>query len=803
MDIVSICLLRAGSLVWQPRAGAWALTVICKATFVLAPTESPLAEDQDDLDEGDSYWDDDETRSLFSTSDLVPFKPRADVLLVGNAYAPHQRPTTSLVARLVVGDVDKSIEVFGDRAWAQDGSLREGRQFVKMPLRYERAAGGPGTSNPVGVPAGAAADRYGMVLLPNLQSPTVQLTSRHDHLEPIGFGPIAPGWPTRLAKLHHHGAGWSHREWSRQPLPENIDGGYFNAAPPDQQAEGLRANERIILENLHPQHARLVTSLPGVRPRAAIERRGDVPEQEIPLRCDTLSIDTDRGRCSVTWRGQFALDQPFAAGRVVVSIANANANAGAAPREPAQAPNQRAVGRSGPPAGLAQPPSNRSEHTLVDVSSLGLGGALPFVRSAEGPPADTRLDEAPRRRDTKTIQHTLPPRRAEGGSALPFNALMGLPAQPARAQTPAWPPAAMGETPKPPAWPAPVLATPALPAAVMPPARVREAMSNEPVAPQGSSSPWASSDPIASPSLGQFALSQSAEAPAAAAAPPASSEQVLAAPPAPRATPRAYIDLLWFDKDAPRQVRAQTPWLEALREPARDGAWMTADEAFEPKQEANDRRDVIRALSRVPAVDGEGVMAQMAAAIDDDGVLTRPLVVVRGELQLFFEEMETLKATIAVVSPLVGADKKLKELADAANETVSSDWRCTSAVAEGMTARLKEAFAQANRALPATYVDTNVERILLEQRRYQKRTILGSARLRAALVPAGASPGAAIPTYLPGHLEKELPMFQRFQVAIIAEAHSQQDQFESHAAALVVLALGRVLPVPGRSARSG
>jgi hypothetical protein len=398
---------------------------------------------------------------------------------------------------------------------------------------------------------------------------------------------------------------------------------------------------------------------------------------------------------------------------------------------------------------------------------------------------------------------------------------------PARVVQPAWSP------------PVPVLGAPL--AAVMPSTPARELGANERSAPRESASPWASRPSEApgpptgmgesrmwKPSAASDAqaravriaevshaavASVAAASDAAAAAFPAPSEHAAAssaaaaspaaassAAAATRTAPRAYIDLLWFDKDAPRHIRAQTSWLEALREPARDGDWMTADEAFEAKQEANDRRDVIRALSRVPAVDGEGVMAQMTAAIDDDGVLTRPLVVVKGELQLFFEEMETLKATIAVVSPLVGADKKLKEIADAANETASSEWRCTSAVAEGMTTRLKEAFAQTTRGLPSNYVDSSVERILLEQRRYQKRTILGSARLRAALVPVGTSPGpaSAIPAYLPEHLEKELPMFQRFQVVIVAEAHSQQDQFENHAAALVVLALGRVLPVQGR-----
>ena len=47
MDVVSIGPLCAASLIWRHARGSWAQTVICKATFNLAPDESPLAGDQD------------------------------------------------------------------------------------------------------------------------------------------------------------------------------------------------------------------------------------------------------------------------------------------------------------------------------------------------------------------------------------------------------------------------------------------------------------------------------------------------------------------------------------------------------------------------------------------------------------------------------------------------------------------------------------------------------------------------------------------------------------------------------------
>ncbi|WP_437735491.1 DUF2169 domain-containing protein [Sorangium sp. So ce1335] len=313
MDVVSSCPLRVASSLWQPQAGAWALTIVCKATYTLAPGESPLALEQDEPTSADVYWEDDDHRSLALGSDLAPFKRRADVLVVGHAHAPGRLPVTSLLARLAVGALDKSIAVFGDRALTADGAPGEPAPFVKMSLRWERAAGGAGTANPVGVPPGAAA-------APNLELPGAHVAGRRDVIEPAGFGPIAPSWPGRAHKLGWHAATWDHARWSEQPLPNDIDAGYFNAAPPDQQIDEICPDERIALENLHPVHPRLITSLRAAVPRAVVEWAGG-PAQERKLRCDTLCIDTDRGICSLTWRGYVLLDHPQQAGRVVITLA--------------------------------------------------------------------------------------------------------------------------------------------------------------------------------------------------------------------------------------------------------------------------------------------------------------------------------------------------------------------------------------------------------------------------------------------------------------------------------------------------
>lgn len=318
MHVLSECPLRVASVLWRAPNGGLLLTVACKATYVLRPSVSLLAKEQEDLNETDSYWDDDdERRSLSAASDLAPMKPRADVLLVGHAYAQEGRPVDALSARLAVGTITKTIDVYGDRDLSHDGRLRGPKRFESMSLRWERAAGGPGSPNPVGM-APDLLDRSGHRVLPNLQPPGLHIGDPSVAIPSIGFGPIAPTWPERVAKLHRHAASWDRVHWHRQPLSGDFDPAFFNAAPPDQQIASLRSDERITLDNLHPEHSRLVTRLGGFVPRALLRQSGK-RDEELRIWCDTLCIDTDRGTCSLTWRGWRELREPHEEGTIVIT----------------------------------------------------------------------------------------------------------------------------------------------------------------------------------------------------------------------------------------------------------------------------------------------------------------------------------------------------------------------------------------------------------------------------------------------------------------------------------------------------
>ncbi|MDI3287317.1 DUF2169 domain-containing protein [Polyangium sp. 15x6] len=298
---------------------------MCKATFRLQPGTSPLAEQQEAPFEVDHPWPDGAQGSLRSSTDRVPFKRHAEVLVGGHVYAPRGQPTTSLVARLSVGPLNKAIEVHGDRVWVPDGRLSAAAPFVKMPIRWERSAGGPGTWNPGGIPANPSPDGRGFRPVPNLTPVGLALRAAAQVIPPVGFGPIAPGWPERASKLRRHMATWRQDTWASEPLPADMDAGFFNAAPSDQQLAQLGVGEQILLEHLHPEYPQLVTKLATVTPHALAQRPGGAAE-EIRLRCDTMWIDTDRGTCALVWRGILGLKDPMEDGAVLVTCNHPGAN---------------------------------------------------------------------------------------------------------------------------------------------------------------------------------------------------------------------------------------------------------------------------------------------------------------------------------------------------------------------------------------------------------------------------------------------------------------------------------------------
>jgi len=291
--------------------------------------ESPDA--ADDLDDarltlgqgsltGDRYeeGDEDQEGEVLYPSDLVDFKPKADVLLRATCHPPRATDTSCDVT-FRVGDWKKTLRVVGPRVWvdrAGGGKHTEPKPIGTMPIDFAHAYGGPGfADNPIGKGHVEHVDDAAEALyqpprslrsrvMPSQQLANVLYANGAEERGglPAGFGPLSPTWPFRRRKL---GTKYD-REWLETRAPcfaTDMDWTYFNAAPPDQQLDGyLRGDEEIAFENLHPARAKLTAKLPGVRVRVFV-RDVDGSAREVAMKLDTLFADLDDESLYLVWRG--------------------------------------------------------------------------------------------------------------------------------------------------------------------------------------------------------------------------------------------------------------------------------------------------------------------------------------------------------------------------------------------------------------------------------------------------------------------------------------------------------------------
>lgn len=293
MKFTALGPLTLGALPWRTYSGGAFLSVIAKATLDLVPNAEAKLTTPVPLVLNDLHYESNRGRSLYVASDLAPYKPRADVMLVGHAYAPPGVRVTQRVVQLGVGEhLRKRILVVGSR-WRdpRSGAVSSPEPWTRMPLRYELAYGGRlHAENPIGLGADPSDAR-----LPTLLDPVDPTATTS-----VGFGPLgASSWTRRnlLGRLSPQ------QLTAAVPLiPEQIEWAYFGAAPHDQQLAGLVGNEWITLSGVHPVLPEVASQLPGAHVRCCLVG-GAWNGDELALRLDTAWIDADQMRVVLTWRG--------------------------------------------------------------------------------------------------------------------------------------------------------------------------------------------------------------------------------------------------------------------------------------------------------------------------------------------------------------------------------------------------------------------------------------------------------------------------------------------------------------------
>ncbi|RPI72406.1 MAG: DUF2169 domain-containing protein [Desulfobacteraceae bacterium] len=250
--------------------------------------------------------------SLLHENVLEYAKPTTDVYLLGHAYAPRQKPIDSLDVSMKVGPIQKTLRLFGDRHWKNNGKepvISAPELFVKMPIIYERAFGGVDQKNedpakhdaegrnPIGVGFATQAEHIIDQQLPNIEDPNALIHSWQDRPQPAGFGPIPRHWLPRQELCGTYDENW--RKDRFPLLPQDFNERFFQCAPQDQQTrEYLTGGEPVELLNLTPTGS-LRFNLPLVK----LGFRTKIREQWFEHRAQlhTVCLEPDLPAVIMTW----------------------------------------------------------------------------------------------------------------------------------------------------------------------------------------------------------------------------------------------------------------------------------------------------------------------------------------------------------------------------------------------------------------------------------------------------------------------------------------------------------------------
>jgi hypothetical protein len=249
----------------RDKRGAHLWIVAVKATFSIRDTGTlALADEQKPPVLAPEYHGEPGKSSLRLDSDLLSSKPCTDVIADAHAHAPRGRAAERVQVSMRVGELHKTLLVYGNRVYYKGGlagglTTTQPQPFESRPIRYEWAYGGMDVidpdprrhridaRNPIGV--GFAVDP---ARLQHKPAPAVEYPSGDiANVGPAGFGPIDAAWSPRRELAGTYDEAW---EKHRKPLlADDYQELYGSCAPADQRAvQHLHGGERVELVNLTP-----------------------------------------------------------------------------------------------------------------------------------------------------------------------------------------------------------------------------------------------------------------------------------------------------------------------------------------------------------------------------------------------------------------------------------------------------------------------------------------------------------------------------------------------------------------------
>jgi len=299
----------ASSVLLPSEAGIDTLYIMVKASFNINE-QWTLADEQPPPTEADEYWGEPEDSSIKYPSDCHTGKPSSDIIMLGHAFTPDKKERRQMDVSLSVGQVNKTVRIFGDRHW-QDGRITPPQPFRSMAMRYENAYGGTHNRdeqiiaaevrNPLG--CGFLGERKTTEMngspLPNLEDPKALINNLKQQPTPACFAASAPHWLPRADF-----AGTYDKQWKAQRIPyipTDFNPRFFNMAHADLIYPGfLEGGEPVEITHMHPLKPQLTFTLPVVKLRANAIVAGTLRNAEFNL--ETVIIEPNRLKLSMLWR---------------------------------------------------------------------------------------------------------------------------------------------------------------------------------------------------------------------------------------------------------------------------------------------------------------------------------------------------------------------------------------------------------------------------------------------------------------------------------------------------------------------
>lgn len=360
MELINHTPFPSHSFQAQDQHGQPSHVLVMRATYEIKSDGTlELSEKQAPIVLTDEYHGEPNKSSVRQESDLVPYKPRCDVIVNATAYAPGGRPSPGFLVGVRINGpsgeggepgpvlLEKKLIVTGPRCW-EKGMLGGWKlkppsvPITSLPFRYEYAFGGECRVNlddPDGQRVEAAfrltpeqrsmhpdgsdtapvahtacqenplgmgfveewylkAKKLKTLPAPQIDSPGNPVTVLGKSYSPQGFGVVTKAWQPRLKLAGTYDGEWFETRWP--DLPRDFDLAFWNGAHPDMQTSHLAGNEEITLTNLTPEGI-LKFRLPSF-PLFVMVRYATGREASVAAKLDTLIIEPESMKVSLVRR---------------------------------------------------------------------------------------------------------------------------------------------------------------------------------------------------------------------------------------------------------------------------------------------------------------------------------------------------------------------------------------------------------------------------------------------------------------------------------------------------------------------